>query len=167
MSDSVPIQPEPASPSRVRVPADYYGSSPAEVRPIFPRWVSTGCGVTAAVLLVVAFVGGAFIAHTGVGKLMDLLLGSMQGEMAPMFAKNVSPAQRAALESEFDRLRANVRSERISIAKLDPVISAVRDASADHEITPEEAAKMTAAMKALNDAPVKKPVEAEPLPARH
>ncbi len=167
MSDLTPLPPEAAIVSHSRLPADYYGASPYEVRPIFPRWVPVGCGIAAAALLLVAFAVGAIVAHTGVGNLMDLLLGSMQNEIQPMYAREMSPAQRASLDSEFGRLRANVRDEKLSIARLDPVISAVREASADHTISAAEAVKMTGAMKALNDAAATRarPVAAQP--ARH
>lgn len=147
--ESVPPEPTP-SPRGFRLPADYYAAPASEVRPIFPRWVPLGCGSAAAAFLVLAFIGGAVVGEVGVGSLMEMLLGSMADEIRPMVGKDVSLAQRTELENEMSRLRANVREERLTLTRLDPVVSAIREATADHAITPAEAAKLTATMRALN-----------------
>src|SRR5579884_1621991 len=83
----------PASPP-FRRPADYYSSPVGEKKPLFPRWVPFGCGSAAIVLLVVVFLAGIFAAHGGMGQLLDLMFGQMQGDIDKMFTKDVQPAQK-------------------------------------------------------------------------
>ncbi len=140
MSDGTftPPESQPAPPTLpFRVPADYY-ASPADARPLFPRWVPIGCGISAAVLIVILFIAGVLASHGGVGKGMDFLVGMLEDQMVTMYAADVPPASRKALQSEMDSLRANVRSERVPVAKLDPVMSALRDAIEDKKITNAE-----------------------------
>jgi hypothetical protein len=108
------------------------------VRPLFPKWVPLGCGIAAATFIAIMFVGGAVASHGGVGRVMDFLLGMMQGELTGFYAPDVSPASRQALESELNNLRANIRSERVPLANLDPVMSSLRAATEDKKITNAE-----------------------------
>jgi len=119
------------------LPADYY-NSPIEARPIFPRWVPIGCGTAAALLVVILFIGGAVISRGGMGKVMDFLLGMMQGEMTTMYAPDVPAEERKALESELTAFRANIRTERVPLARLDPVMTTLREAIADRKLTTAE-----------------------------
>jgi len=133
-----PSEPQPPSrPLPFRLPADYYGAS-IEARPLFPRWVPIGCGAAAALLVVVLFIGGGLASRGGMGRIMDFLLGMMQNEMVTLYSPDVPPASRKALESEMDGLRANIRTERVPIPKLDPVMSALREAIADKKLTKAE-----------------------------
>jgi hypothetical protein len=132
-----------------RLPADYYASPASEVRPIFPRWVPMGCGTAAAIFLMVGFVGGAVVMHTGLGKLMSVVLDMSSGEVAPMIAKDVTPAQRDAMKAELAQLSRNLESEKTTIARLEPVLNTLKEAMDDKKITPAEVEKIT---KAAHDA---------------
>jgi hypothetical protein len=112
--------------------------------------VRIGCGWTALAILVIGFAAGAVVVRTGVGRLMDMLLGTMEGEIVGMYGKDVVPAQRAAFEAEMAKLRANLRAEKVSVAKLDPVMSDLRDASSDKVITPAEIVKLTQTLREAN-----------------
>ena len=125
------------APLPFRLPADYY-ATPVDAKPLFPRWVPIGCGMAAATVIAGLFIGGAVISHGGMGRGMDFLLGMMQEEMVTMYSADVPKASRQALESEMDGLRANIRSERVKVAKLDPVMSALREAISDRQITKAE-----------------------------
>ena len=69
--------------------------------------MAIGCGVSAAILVAVLFLGGALVARGGMGKIMDFALGMMQNEMVGMYSADVPPSERKSLEAEMDSLRAN------------------------------------------------------------
>ena len=84
-----------------RRPADYYATPVGDAKPLFPRWVPYGCGIASIVLIVIVFAGGYFAVHGGMGQLLAFMFGSMHDEVARMFTKDVSPAQKAAFEQEM------------------------------------------------------------------
>ena len=81
---------------------------------------------------------------------MDFLLGTMEDQMSGMYAGDVPEASRKALESEMDALRANIRSEKVPVAKLDPVMSALREAIADKTLTNAEVEKLRKVVREAN-----------------
>lgn len=142
-----------SQPQRFRVPADYYAAPTSEVRPILSRGVKIGCGVASAALLLIIFAAGAIVAHRGIGKLMDPLLGMMSDEIGSMYAKDVTPLERKALAGEITTLREGIRTGRVPVAKLDPVMSSLREAIRDQRLTQEETEKLTKEIHAVNTAP--------------
>lgn len=141
-------EPRPASPS-FRLPADYY-ATPVDARPLFPRWVPIGCGIAAAVFIAVLFIGGAVVSHGGMGRGMDFVLGMMQDEMSGMYAADVPPVSRKALESELESLRANIRTERVKVSNLDPVMTTLREAISDRKLTNAEVEDLRKKIRAAN-----------------
>jgi hypothetical protein len=133
-----------------RRPADYYSSPVGDQKPLFPKWVPYGCGSAAIVLLVVVFLAGVFAARGGMGQLLDLMFGSMQGEIDRMFTKDVLPPQKAAFDREMKALRDRVRQNRLPIDRLQPLLRDLRDAVSDERVTPAEAEQLTKEMHALN-----------------
>jgi len=127
------------------VPAEYY-EAPQTTR-IVPRWVPFGCGGAALVFLIVVFAGGAMISGGGGGSLLDTLFGKLQNEVDKQFTKDVTPAQRKAFDNEMDLVRQRIRASKLNIEKLQPFMRAIRDASDDDRITPDEAEKLTAAAR--------------------
>ena len=115
-SPDLDLNPSDSSPPpRFHIPADYYAAPTADIRPLFPRGVKLGCGVASAVLLLIIFAAGAVVAHRGIGKLMDPLLGMMSDEISSMYAKDVTPPQRNALAGEITALREGIRNGRVQI----------------------------------------------------
>jgi hypothetical protein len=151
LTETVPLSPDAEAPVRsgFRLPADYYASPATDIKPIVPRWVPLGCGAAAALVLLLAFGAGAVVAHIGVGPLMEMIVGSMEDELRPMVAKVPQP-ERAELEQQLALLRENIRTERIPVAKLDPVIQDIKSVSADEKITIDEAKKLTGTLRQLN-----------------
>jgi hypothetical protein len=152
-----PETPQTPEPSRsFRVPAEYY-STPVTARPLFPRWVPIGCGIAAALIIAILFLGGVIASRGGVGRVMDFLLARMETEMTGMYAADVPPESRKALESELDSLRQNIRTDRVSVAKLDPVMAAVREAIADQKLTNAEVEQVRKKIREANaPAPAKR-----------
>ncbi len=151
--DFAPSPPTSPQPSRYRLPADYYAAPAAEVRPVFSRRVKIGCGAASVAILLIIFVGGAIVARQGIGKLMDPLLGMMSDEIGTMYTKDVTPEQRTQLAGEITRLREGIRSGRVPVAKLDPVMASLREAVRDQKITPEESNRLAKLIHEVNTAP--------------
>jgi hypothetical protein len=124
-------------------------------RPVFPRGLGIGCGIASVAFLLLIFVGGAVVAHQGLGRYMDPLLGIMADQMEPMYTKDVTPAERKTLAGEITRLRDNVRLGKVPVAKLESVMSALREAIKDERITPAEVQSLTRQIHDTNTAPTK------------
>lgn len=139
MSDLTPT-PSPAS---FTLPADYY-AAPVTARPIFPSWVPTGCGIASAVLLLVAFAGGAIVMRYGMGKMMAYVIDSSHTEMKPMFAADVPPAKRAQLDTALDGISHDLAADKLPYAKLEPLLTTMRDTMDDKKITNAEADQLLA-----------------------
>ena len=58
-------------------------------------------------------------------------------------AKDVPPAQKQALNSELGQLSKNVESEKTNLTRLEPVLTALKEAMKDKKITPAEAERVT------------------------
>src|SRR5206468_749053 len=119
-------------------------------RPIFPRWVSYGCGAASLLVIVVLFVAGSFAGSGKAGSLFAALFGTMQDELHGMFTKQVTPAEKAAFDAEMKTLRGNLSAGKVSIDRLQPLLHAIRDASMDSSVTPDEAARLTKAAHDVN-----------------
>ena len=142
--------PEPLPQRRFLWPADYYsGPTPT---PVLPRWAPYGCGGAAVLVLIIVFVGGAFLAGGGFVQLMDMVFGMTLGEMRGMYNPEVAAVQKTALENEIEALRKNLREEKISPASLDPVLQAMRRGTSDEKLTAAEVQEITAAAKKANAA---------------
>ena len=137
----------------IRLPADYYAAPSREVEPMFPPWVQFGCGIAAAVFLVLGFGTAAVVMHTGLGKLMAVVLDLSAAKLPSMMGKDVTPAQRQALNQELSQLSKNVETDKTSVARLQPVLQTMQDSMADQKITPQEAAKITKAAHDANGPP--------------
>ena len=139
------------------LPADYY-ASPVTARPIFPSWVPTGCGIASAVLLVVAFVGGAMVMTVGVGKLMAYVIDSTHGELKAMYGADVPPAKRAQVDAALNGISHDLAADKLPYAKLEPLLTTMRDTMDDKKITNAEADQLLARVQEVRKpgAPKKK-----------
>ena len=149
MSDIIPTAPEPRS-LPFRRPADYYAAPLSDVRPIFPRWVPFGCGAASLLVMLVLFGAGAVAGSGKGGSIFAWIFATMQDEIRGTFTKEVSPAQKAAFDAEMKTLRGNLDKGSVSIDRLQPLLHAIRDASIDSKVTPEEAAQLTKAAHDVN-----------------
>jgi len=139
----------PAGPGRrIQWPADYY-SSPAPLA-VLPRGVAYGCGAASVLVLVLVFAGGAVLSGGGFAQFMDFAMGMSLGEMRGQFAADVTPARKATLESEIERLRQNLRGEKIPVTAMQPFMVALRDAGSDKTITAKEAEELEATARKIN-----------------
>jgi hypothetical protein len=144
--------PEPAAAPRApfRLPGDYYTAPVSEVRPVFEKWVPFGCGTLAILFVLVLFIGGAFAARGGMGSLFDSVFSIMQGELTNALAADVTPQQRTALNTEYQRFRANVRANRLDMARVQTLLKSMSEVSEDKKVTGAEAQRLTNELHDLN-----------------
>jgi hypothetical protein len=143
-----PALPPPSLP--FRRPADYYTSPAGEARPLFPKWVTFGCGTAAIVALLAVFGLGIAISRGGMGELFDFMFATMQSETDKMFTKDVKPADKAAFDAEMKAMRESVRQNRISLDRLQPVLRTLREVSSDERVTPVETQQLTEEIRKIN-----------------
>jgi hypothetical protein len=151
VSDLTP-RPEPP---RFTFPADYY-ASPVTARPIFASWVPTGCGIASAALLFIAFAGGALVMHAGVGMLLSSVIDSSHDEMKRMYGADVTPAKRAQVDAAIDQISHDLATDKLAYGKLEPLLTAMRDAMSDNRITNSEADQLIAKSVEVRQHPKKK-----------
>jgi hypothetical protein len=151
MAPGTPEGPERSS-ARLpfRRPADYYSTSVGDARPLFPRWVPFGCGTAATIVLVLVFALGAAVSAGGLGQVLDLMIGTMQGEIDKMFTADVKPQQREAFDAEMKTMRGAIRENRLTLDRLQPLLRSLRDASADEHVTPAETDQLTREIQEIN-----------------
>lgn len=126
-------------------PAEYYSS--ATPPPVLPRWASYGCGAASVVVLLVVFAGGAWLSKGGFIQLLDFTFGMTLGEMRGMYAKDVTAEQKKALESEIDSMRAGLRSGKVPVKDVQPVLQSLQKAIGDEKLTAKEVESVTAAAR--------------------
>jgi len=151
LSDIIPTAPEPRQLPFPR-PADYYAAPLSDVRPIFPRWVPFGCGAASLLVILVLFGAGAVAGSGKGGSIFAWMFATMQDEIRGSFTKEVSATQKAAFDVEMKTLRGNLDKGSVSIDRLQPLLRAIRDASIDSKVTPEEATQLTKAAHDVNSA---------------
>ena len=110
--------------------------------------------VTLVVLLVmlVLFGAGAVAGSGKGGSIFAWMFATMQDEIHGSFTKEVSPPQKAAFDAEMKTLRGNLDNGRVSIDRLQPLLRAIREASIDSHVTPDEAKTLTKAAHDVNAA---------------
>ena len=146
---SAPV-PEHAARRGFRLPADYYSAPLSEVRPIFPRWVPYGCGIAAAVFMVLLFISGALLNGPAIGQGFDFIIGMSLGELRPMLAKDVTSEQKDAFELEVKAMREGLRNNRVDISRVQPFLQTMQKAIGDKKVTPQELGQLTEAAKAAS-----------------
>jgi hypothetical protein len=149
--------PETPGPRRFLRPCDYYASPTPETA--FPKGVTYGCAAASALVLILVFVGGAFLSSGGFGEVLDLALGMSLGEMRGLYAGEVTPARKKSLDAEVAKMRQNLRDERVSAAALQPFLEELREAISDRRVTAAEAEQLEERARKINAAA--KPPNAE------
>lgn len=132
------------------VPALYY-SSPAPRR-IFPRGVTYGCGAAALLALIIVFIGGALASSGRLNELIDLTVGMSTGELKSMYAADVTPEQKKALDDEIAKMREKLRGGKVSIANMQPFLETLRTATSDRRVTAAEVASLESAARKISAA---------------
>ena len=150
--DAPPEGDYPSATLPFRRPTDYY-SSPAEGRPLVPRWVPYGCGTASIILLLFVFALGAAFSSGALGELLELMFASMQGEIDKMFTPDVSAAQKAAFDGEMKKMRDSIRTNRLTLDRMQPLLRTMREVASDERVTPSEAEQLTKEIHEINNPP--------------
>jgi len=146
--ETPPSEPQPQTSSRFRWPANYYSSPPGGR--MLPAWVPLGCGGLALLILVIVFAGGAYLARGGFAQLLDLTFGMTMGEMRGMYQPDVSAAQEQDLEREIKTMRENLRTERLSVTKIQPLLQTMERSTSDEKLHANEVGQIIAAAQKVN-----------------
>ncbi len=141
--------PESSDQRGFRRPADYY-SSPAPA-PVLPRAAVFGCGAASIGVLLMIFIGGALLSGGGFATFMDFTVGMSLGEMRGAYAADVTEPRRKSLEAEIEKMRANVRTEKVPVTALQPFMNQLRSTVADRRLTSEEAARLEETARKINN----------------
>src|SRR5690242_7414920 len=134
-----------------KLPADYY-SSPERNRRIVPRGVTLGCGTAALIILILMFMGGAFINGGGGTRLVQKFFGQLQGELLSQCSKDVRPEQKTTFAAEFSQLQQRVGRGKVKSDDLLEMFRMIRDDSQDGVVTPAELDALTKKIHAMNAA---------------
>jgi hypothetical protein len=142
--------PETTLPRRIVWPGDYYSS--ATPNPVLPSWATYGCGGLAALMIVLIFAGGAYLAGGGFSDFMDLAIGMSVSEAKGMYASDVSAGQKQSLDAEIATMRKNLREGALSVQRLQPFLDTMRKVTSDSKVTGAEAATLEETAKKANSA---------------
>jgi hypothetical protein len=112
--------------------------------------VATGCGIAAIVILIALFGAGYFFTHGGMSTLMTWVFNQTKSDMAGMYTKEVTAAQKKDFENELTTFQHNLDAKRIRSDKLQPILADMRDVMMDAKATPAEMDKLTAGLHAAN-----------------
>jgi hypothetical protein len=153
--DAPPEGEHPSATLPFRRPADYYSSPVGEARPLFPRWVPYGCGTASIILLLLVFALGAAFSSGALGGLLELMFASMQGEIDRMFTPDVNAAQKAAFDAEMKKMRDSIRTNRLTVDRVQPLLRTMREVVSDERVTPAEAEQLTREIHEINNAPAR------------
>ncbi|HEX7151013.1 MAG TPA: hypothetical protein VF618_05955 [Thermoanaerobaculia bacterium] len=110
---------------------------------MFPKGVTYGCGGASILFLLILFIGGAFLSTGGFAQFMDMAMGMSLGELRGMFTPEVTEAQKTALDTEIEKMREGVRTEKLSVAKLQPFMQSMQKAIGDKKVSPAEVDELT------------------------
>jgi hypothetical protein len=113
-------------------PADYY-SAPSPVG-VLPRGITFGCAAAALVVLIIVFGGGVWMSSGGIVTFMDFALGMSMGEVRGFYTSDVTGAQQKELDDAMETLRANLRTGKVPVTALDPVLQTMRKGIADEKM---------------------------------
>lgn len=140
--------PETSAGRRFQWPADYYSSATPD--PVVPRGVTFGCGAGALFVIAIVFLGGSLVTGQRFAEFMDFGIGMEIAKMRAQFGADVTAARKKSLEDEIAKLRENLRTQKISIPKLQPFTETLARAMSDKRITAEEAQRLEELARRIN-----------------
>jgi hypothetical protein len=146
-----PVERSPApaeDPLPFRRPADYYATPGSHLRPLLPHWVPVGCGWVSLVFVILLFVAGAFAPRSG--SILDMLFGKIQDDLAQHFARDVTPAQRAAFGAEMHTMRSAARDGKLKLDRTQTFLRLATELDSDEKVDHAEADKLIAAVRDVN-----------------
>ncbi len=147
------LEPPPApapNPLPFQRPADYYADPETRLRPLFPRWVSIGCGWISVIFVVLVFAAGAFAPRSGV--IVDWFFGKLQEDLTHSFSADVTTVQKQAFAAEMQTMRAAARNGKLKIESTQKFLKLATEVDGDDKIDHAEADKLIGAAREVNRA---------------
>jgi hypothetical protein len=144
------------------MPAEYYSSPVSDVKPIVPKWVPFGCGGAAIFFLICLAAFGFWLASGGMSMFLDMSLGQIATQLREQMQKDVTAAKKSEFEKELESLRENVRTERLPIDRLQPVLREMQTVVDDSKVTADELDRLTTVVRNSNKPLLKKPAAPAP-----
>ena len=92
----------------------------------------------------------------GFTVLLEVMFATMQGEIDKMFTPDVNAAQKAAFDAEMKKMRDSIRTNRLTLDRMQPLLRTMREVASDERVTPAEAEQLTREMHEINNAPAPK-----------
>jgi hypothetical protein len=154
---SAPPAPPPAPRRKFRLPSDYYCAPLSEVRPVVPKWAPYGCGIAAAVFLVLLFAAGTLLSGERFGGLLDFVIGTSLGELRSMMATSITAEDKERFENEVKEMREGLRAGKVPVARAQPFLRSMQIAIADQNVTKKELEELTKAAHEAGKPVPKKP----------
>ena len=114
-----------------------------------------GCGAASIVALILLAGTGFWMASGGIVDFMDLVFGMSMGEVRGMYASTVSSEEKKELEKAIEVLRGNLRSGKVPVAALDPVLQSMRKGIADKKMESSEVRALAAVARKASEPPAK------------
>lgn len=151
-----PTPAEVSDAAKFQKPADYYSTPVTRPRAV-PRGLVMGCGGAALLFMILMVAGGAWVSSGGFREAFDFVLSMTFSEAERYYSADVTPAQRTTLNGEFMRIRENVRSGKLPVTKLEPLLNEVRDTTDDKLLKPDEVERLTGIARQLSSLPPAKP----------
>jgi len=102
------------------------------------------------------FALGAAFSSGALGELLEVMFATMQGEIDKMFTPDVNAAQKAAFDAEMKKMRDSIRTNRLTLDRMQPLLRTMREVASDERVTPAEAEQLTREMHEINNAPAPK-----------
>ena len=86
---------------------------------------------------------------------MAYIIDSSHGELRQMYAPDVAPAKRAQVDTALDGISHDLATDKIAYAKLEPLLTKMRDVMDDKKVTNAEADQLLAKVQEVRK-PAKK-----------
>ena len=94
----------------------------------------------------------------GVGKLMAYVIDSTHGELKTMYGADMAPAKRAQVDAALNGISHDLAADKLPYAKLEPLLTTMRDTMDDKKITNAEADQLLAKVQEVRTAKPRQPV---------
>ncbi|HVT45528.1 MAG TPA: hypothetical protein VMT00_14200 [Thermoanaerobaculia bacterium] len=133
-------------------PADYYSAptTPGEQRKGCPRPVLIGCGGGGCLVLLLLFIGGAWMMKGGAGWMLNYAISKIEGEITELATPEVSSEEREELREGLREVRAKIERDEIKLVEVQPLLEQLQSSIRDRRVTPEETRELNETLRRLN-----------------
>lgn len=120
-----------------------------------------GCGIASAAFIVLLFAAGAWLSGGGASRLMGWALQMIHIDLGSMYAKDVTAAEKKAVDDELLALEHNVEQGKVAVTSVQGVMATLRPAISDQKLTRDEVQQL---IKVTHEVNAKAKAPAQPKP---